>query len=133
VLQFVGFLGGWNQPGTLSPLVSATLGSAMTTWTTFVPSFLFIFAGAPYIERLRKVTWLNQAMTAVTAAVVGVILNLAIWFGGHVFFSGSGDANWFSIIVAALSLLALQRFKASVVLVIAGCAILGVGKHLLVR
>ena len=133
VLQFVGFLGSWNHPGTLSPLASATLGAAITTWTTFVPSFLFIFAGAPYIERLRKVTWLNQAMTAVTAAVVGVILNLAIWFGGHVFFSGSGDANWFSIIVAALSLLALQRFKASVVLVIAGCAILGVGKHLLVR
>ena len=55
VLQFVGFLGGWNQPGALSPLVAATLGAAMTTWTTFVPSFLFIFLGAPHIEQLRGV------------------------------------------------------------------------------
>ena len=70
VLQFVGFLGGWNQPGNLQPLFAATLGSAITTWTTFVPCFLWIFLGAPYIEQLRGNVKLTTALTAVTAAVV---------------------------------------------------------------
>lgn len=133
VLQFVGFLGGWNHPGASSPLAAATLGAVLTTWATFVPSFMFIFVGAPYIERLRKVTWLNQAMTAVTSAVVGVILNLAVWFGSQVFFSKAGDIEWFSITIAALSLFALQKLKISVAVVVVVCAIVGVGQHLFFR
>ena len=81
VLQFVGFMGGWNQPGALSPLVAATLGALITTWATFVPCFLWIFLGAPYIERLRGNAALRPRSATVTAAVVGVILNLAVWFG----------------------------------------------------
>src|SRR5581483_598739 len=86
VLQFVGFLGGWNQPGNLSPLLAASLGAFVTTWTTFVPCFLWVFLGAPYIERLRDNQLLTAALSTVTAAVVGVILNLAVWFGVHVIF-----------------------------------------------
>src|SRR5690606_35209533 len=75
VLQFVGFLGGWNAPGTLGPALNAVLASGLTTWMTFVPGYLFIFAGAPFIERTRGNSHLNTALSAVTAAVVGVILN----------------------------------------------------------
>lgn len=80
VLQFVGFLAAYRQPGSLSPWTSALLGSAITTWVTFAPSFLFIFVGAPWIERWRDNRRLNMALSGVTAAVVGVILNLAVWF-----------------------------------------------------
>ena len=86
VLQFVGFVGAWQNPGELSPLVAGTLGAAITTWTTFLPSFLFVLAGAPYVERVRHIKALSAALSTVTAAVVGVILNLAVWFGQHVFF-----------------------------------------------
>src|SRR4029077_1870875 len=79
VLQFVGFLGGWNHPGNLSPVLAATLGAALTTWVTFVPCFLWIFLGAPYLEQLRDQSRLTCALSAVTAAVVGVVLNLAVW------------------------------------------------------
>jgi chromate transporter len=133
VLQFVGFLGGWNKPGGLSPLTAATLGAAMTTWTTFVPSFLFIFAGAPYIERLRHVAWLNHALSAVTAAVVGVILNLAVWFGGHVFFPSQGQINWYAVVLATVAFFAIHRFKVSLLVVIAGCAVLSIGRYFILR
>ena len=76
VVQFVGFVGGWNHPGNLSPLVAATLGAMITTWVTFVPCFLWIFLGAPYIEALRGRERLSAALSAITAAVVGVVLNL---------------------------------------------------------
>jgi len=80
VLQFVGFMAAYRDPGTLTPLVAATLGGLLATWVTFVPCFLWIFLGAPYVERLRGFRALNTALSAITAAVVGVILNLAIWF-----------------------------------------------------
>ena len=86
VLSFVGFIGGWQHPGLLPPLVAATLGSVLTLWTTFVPSFLWIFLGAPVMERLRQVAWLRVVLAAVTAAVVGVILNLAAWLAAAVIF-----------------------------------------------
>ena len=86
VLQFVGFLGAWNHPGNLPPLLAATFGALVTTWTTFVPCFLWIFLGAPHIEQLRGNVKLTTALSAVTAAVVGVVLNLAVWFGIHVLF-----------------------------------------------
>src|SRR5690606_13693286 len=73
VLQFVGFMGGYQHPGDLPPLLAAPLGAGITVWTTFVPCFLWIFLGAPYLERLRGIARLNGALTAVTAAVVGVI------------------------------------------------------------
>jgi len=86
VTQFVGFLGAFREPGVLSPVTAGTLGALLTTWVTFVPCFLWIFIGAPFVEKLRERPALAAAMQAITAAVVGVILNLAVWFGLHVLF-----------------------------------------------
>jgi chromate transporter len=129
VVQFVGFLGGWNQAGGLPPLVMATLGAAITTWTTFVPCFLWIFLGAPHLERLRSNAQLNAALTAVTAAVVGVVLNLAVWFAGQVFFGreqvGRNGIDWLAVGIAAVTFVALERFKANVVLVVVASGLAG--------
>ncbi|SFL16859.1 chromate efflux transporter [Methylobacterium pseudosasicola] len=81
VLQFVGFLAGYRAPGTLPPLLAGTLAGLLTTWVTFAPCFLWIFSGAPLIGRLRGSRLLAGALSAITAAVAGVILNLAVWFG----------------------------------------------------
>jgi chromate transporter len=86
VLQFVGFLGAYRAPGTLSPLLAGTLGGLLATWVTFVPCFLWIFLGAPFIERLRGNAAVAAALSAITAAVVGVVLNLAVWFALHTLF-----------------------------------------------
>jgi chromate transporter len=86
VVQFVGFMGAFRHPGALSPLLAGVLGSLVTVWVTFVPCFLWIFLGAPYIEALRGNRALHAALSAITAAVVGVILNLSIWFALHVVF-----------------------------------------------
>ena len=86
VVQFVGFLAAYRYPGPLSPLAAGIVGSAITTWVTFVPCFLWIFLGAPYIERLRGNRLLTAALSAITAAVVGVVLNLAVWFALHTLF-----------------------------------------------
>jgi chromate transporter len=109
VLQFVGFLGGWNQPGMLSPLAAATIGAAITTWVTFVPCFLWIFLGAPHIEQLRGNERLSAALSAVTAAVVGVILNLAVWFGLHALFPAAGVVNWFGVVVSIVAFIGMTR------------------------
>jgi chromate transporter len=87
VLEFVGFVAAYRNPGGLPPLVAGTLGAVITTWVTFVPCFLWIFLGAPYVERLRGNRRLSAALSAITAAVVGVILNLAVWFALHVLFA----------------------------------------------
>jgi chromate transporter len=86
VLQFVGFMAAYRDPGTLSPMVAATLGGLLATWVTFTPCFLWIFLGAPFVETLRGNKGLAGALTAITAAVVGVILNLSIWFALHTVF-----------------------------------------------
>lgn len=86
VLQFVGFVAAHRYPGGLDPLLAGVLGAAMTTWVTFVPSFFFIFVGAPYVEALRKSERLHASLSTITAAVVGVILNLSIWFALHTVF-----------------------------------------------
>jgi chromate transporter len=86
VTQFVGFLGAWRDPGSIDPALAGVLGGLLTTWVTFVPCFLWIFLGAPFIERLRDNRALSAALSAITTAVVGVILNLAVWFGLHVLF-----------------------------------------------
>jgi len=88
VLQFVGFLAGWNQPGTLPPWAMATLGAFITSWVTFVPSFLFVLAGAPFVERLADSPRARTVLETVTAAVLGVIANLAAWFAAGVFAPG---------------------------------------------
>jgi len=86
VLEYVGFMAAYRAPGPLDPLLSGTLGALAALWATFAPSFLWIFVGAPYIERLRASRALHAALTGVTAAIVGVILNLSLWFGLHVLF-----------------------------------------------
>jgi chromate transporter len=86
VLQFVGFMAAFRHAGSLSPLLAATLGGLLATWVTFTPCFLWIFLGAPFAEKLRGVKALNAALSAITAAVVGVVLNLAIWFAVHTLF-----------------------------------------------
>jgi chromate transporter len=110
VVQFVGFLGAYRNPGELSPLAAGVLGSLVTVWVTFVPCFLYIFVGAPYIERLRGNRRLSCALSAITAAVVGVVLNLAIWFAIHTLFGDAGETRyaplhlrWFQPSLATLS------------------------------
>jgi chromate transporter len=125
VLQFVGFLGAWNQPGHLPPLLAGTLGALITTWTTFVPCFLWIFLGAPYIEKLRGNESLTSALSTVTAAVVGVILNLAVWFGVHVIFPATGNTDWFAFTVCAIAFVGMLRWKWNVVPVVLGSGLVG--------
>src|SRR6202040_569832 len=132
VLQFVGFLGGWNHPGSLPPLLAATLGALVTTWTTFVPCFLWVFLGAPYIERLREVKVLTAALSTVTAAVVGVILNLAIWFGLHVIFPANGTVDWFALVLCAAAFVAMLRYKIDIISVVLSAGLLGIIYKLIV-
>ncbi len=94
VVQFVAFLGAYRDPGSLDPWLAALLGALLTTWVTFVPCFLFIFLGAPYVERLRGNQALSAALTGITAAVVGVIANLALYFGVHTLFAATTDVAW---------------------------------------
>jgi chromate transporter len=116
VVQFVGFMGAFRDPGALSPFTAGVLASVLTTWVTFVPCFIFIFAGAPWIEHLRGRQRLGAALAAITAAVVGVILNLALWFSVHVLFREVGVAgigpvrvlvpDWSTLDAAALGITA---------------------------
>jgi chromate transporter len=129
VLQYVGFVGAWQHPGTLAPLAAATLGAAITTWVTFVPCFIYIFLGAPYVERLRNVPALHAALTAITAAVVGVVLNLAVWFGWHVIKPDTGGTNWFALALAAVFFTGLWRWKWNTMLVVTAGAALGLARH----
>jgi len=128
VLQFVGFLGAWHRPGVLSPLCAATLGSLITTWVTFAPSFLFILVGGPFVERLTHVVALQSALRAISAAVVGVMASFAIWFGAHAIFPGQryDRPDFFVIVLAAGALVALYRWRISVLALLAICAGLGV-------
>jgi chromate transporter len=140
VTQFVGFLAAFRQATGLPPLLAATLGAVITTWVTFLPCFLWIFAGAPFVERLRGNRALSSALAAITAAVVGVILNLAVWFAIHTLFGqvralpflgGSLDVpvlstiNWAALLLAGGAIVAVFRFKAGVLPVLGICAALG--------
>jgi chromate transporter len=125
VLQFVGFVGAWQHPGNLDPILAASVGAALTSWVTFVPGFLFIFVGAPYVERMRGNVRVTTALSAVTAAVVGVVLNLAVWFALSVVISKSGQLDWFPVVVAAVAFVGLTRFRWGVVPVVIGGGLLG--------
>jgi chromate transporter len=140
VLVFVGFLGGARHAG-VDPLTGGIAGALVTLWFTFVPCFLWIFAGAPYVERVRSVRWLATALAAVTAAVVGIIANLALWFALHVLFGVVGetavgpltipvpDFSTFNIAAAIIALaagVALIRLKANLFAVLAAAMAAGV-------
>ena len=125
VLQFVGFMGAWQHPEGISPLVAATLGALLTTWATFTPCFLWIFVGGPHIEQLRGNQRLASALSAVTAAVVGVILNLAVWFGLHVFFPNAELIDWFAIILCIVAFVAMLRYKIDIIPVVLASGLLG--------
>jgi chromate transporter len=118
VVQFVGFVGAWQHPDGLPPVIAATFGALITTWATFTPCFLWIFLGGPHIEQLRGNQKLTSALSTITAAIVGVILNLAVWFALHVFFPQSGKVDWFAIVLSAVALVGMLRWKWSVITVV---------------
>jgi chromate transporter len=125
VLEFVGFLGAWHQPGRLTPLHAATLGALMTVWCTFAPSFVWIFVGAPFVERLRGNQRIANTLSAVTAAVVGVILNLACWFGKDVLFPKITGPDWAAMGITGVALFALVRLQSPTWVVVFGGGLLG--------
>jgi len=140
VLVYVGFLGALRAPGGLPPLLGGVAGALVSTWVTFVPCFLWIFLGAPYIERLRGNRWLNAALGAITAAVVGVILNLSVWFALHVVFGtvttwhGAGlslpvpalaSVDPAALVLGAAAALAMLRFHIGLGWTLLGCALAG--------
>ena len=127
VLQFVGFMAGWNNPQDMSQTASAVTGAVITTYVTFLPCFIFIFLGAPYIEILRGNKNLTGALSGVTAAVVGVVLNLALVFGAAVIFPQglTINADWFAAIMSIVAFVALYRFKADVLLVVLAGGLIG--------
>ena len=141
VVQFVAFVGAYRAPGDLNPWVAAVLASLLTTWVTFVPCFVFVFVGAPFVERLRGNRALSAALTGIMAAVVGVIANLAVFFAVHTLFSDVTPHTWgpvhlqvpepgslkpLSLVVALLAALLLFRQKWSVLRTLAACALIGV-------
>ncbi len=140
VVQFVGFLAAYNSPGDLPPLVAGTLGAILTVWVTFVPCFLFIFLGAPYVERLRHNQAISHALTAVGAAVAGVVLNLALWFALHTAFDTvtdtamgpftlplpePGSINPASVAISLLAAILVFRLSIGTLTVLATCAAIG--------
>ena len=141
VVQYVGFLAGYRTPATMSPLLTATLAGLLVTWVTFTPCFLWVFLGAPYVEALRGVRALGAALSAVTAAVVGVILNLAVWFGVHVIFRETvpwhrfgfnvslpvlPSIDIFATLLAIAAALAIFRFKVGITQTLLACSLAGV-------
>ncbi|MGL6043608.1 MAG: chromate efflux transporter [Sandaracinobacteroides sp.] len=140
VLQFVGFLAAFRDPGSLDPLLAGLLGSVLTIWVTFLPCYAWIFLGAPHAERLRSNAALSAALTAVGAAVVGVIANLALWFALHSLFAEHrpsaipgtafdvpvlASANLPAILLAAAAVAAALRFKLGPIPLLAGCGLAG--------
>ncbi len=134
VVAFVGFLGGYGQ-ALLGPehlFVAGALAATLVTWFTFLPSFVFILAGGPLVESTHQTLRLTAPLTAITAAVVGVILNLALFFGYHVLWPQgiSGSVDWASVVIALAAAVALFRYKRPVMHVIAGCGLLGLATTL---
>jgi len=141
VLQFVGFLAAYRASGALDPLLAGCLGALLTSWVTFAPCFFWIFLGAPYVEALRNNKAISSALSAITAAVVGVIMNLAVWFALHVVFRevrplqvyGIGpdvpvlaSIDGWAAGLAAAAMIAMLRFKVGMVPTLLACGLLGV-------
>ena len=148
VVQFVGFMGAYRNPGTFPPMVAGILGSILTTWVTFTPCFVWIFLGAPYIESLRGNKSLTTALSAITAAVVGVVLNLTLWFSLHTIFGVVNELHlwgmrllipvWHtvdlaSLIIAIAAFVVLFRYKQSMLATLAGSATVGLLYFLIFR
>jgi len=146
VLQFVGFMAAYRDPGSLSPMMAGTLGGLLATWVTFTPCFLWIFLGAPFIEVLRGNRALNGALSAITAAVVGVVLNLAIWFAIHTIFRDTvpirafplafdaprlASVDWLALALALAAAVAIFRFKVGMIPTLAACCGVGLALYLL--
>jgi chromate transporter len=140
VLQFVGFMAAFRDPGALSPMVAGTLGGLLATWVTFMPCFLWIFLGAPFMEALRNNKPLNGALSAITAAVVGVVLNLAVWFAIHSIFRKTVPVRAFgldfevplpvsvdpwALMLAVAAAIAIFRFRVGMIPTLAGCCAAG--------
>ena len=141
VLEYVGFMAAYASPGGLHPVLAGAIGAALTVWVTFAPCFLWIFLGAPYMEAVRANRSLSAALSGVTAAVVGVIVNLFLWFGLHTIFGQVGtwhgplglrlpvpavsSLDFWALILAAGATLAMTRFKLGMGTTLAGCAGLG--------
>jgi chromate transporter len=145
VVQFVAFLGAYRDPGALDPWAAAVLASLLVTWVTFVPSFLFVLLGAPYMERLRGNRSLSAALTGITAAVVGVIANLGVYFAVHTLFSETrplgwsaltlelpvpDSVRWVALTIAVIAAVLLFRLKWSVLRTLGVCALLGLAAGL---
>ncbi|MDQ3715036.1 MAG: chromate efflux transporter [Actinomycetota bacterium] len=140
VVQFVAFLGAYRDAGDLDPWVAAVLASLLVTWVTFLPSFLFIFLGAPYVERLRGNRALSAALTGITAAVVGVIANLAVYFAVQTIFGQTNDIAWgpasfevpalssvrpLALVITLLAAVMIFRLRWSVLRTLGVCAVVG--------
>lgn len=140
VTQFVGFMGAARNAGGLDPILAGTLAAILTTWVTFAPCFLWIFLGAPFAERMRGNVALASAMTAITAAVVGVVLNLGVWFALHTIFEevlelgatplrfdvpALSSVSWPALLLTLAAMVAIFRFRAGALTVIAGCGVGG--------
>src|SRR3954453_8163355 len=141
VVQFVAFVGAYHDPGSLNPWLAAVMASVLTTWVTFVPCFVLVFVGAPYVERLRGNQALSAALTGIMAAVVGVIANLAIYFAIHTLFREVSTVTWgpiqlqlpnpgtlkpLSLAVAVLAAILIFRVRWSVLRTLGACALVGV-------
>jgi len=140
VVQFVGFMAAFRDSGALPPLLAGTLGGVLAMWSTFVPPFIWIFLGGPYIEALSGNKALNAALSAVTAAVVGVILNLSVWFTLHTLFGQVLEAhaygltvnqpvlasiNWAAVALSLAAMIAMFRFKIGMIVTLASCCAAG--------
>jgi chromate transporter len=145
VLQFVGFMAAYRDPGGLSPMLAGTLGGLLATWVTFTPCFLWIFLGAPFVEQLRGNKAVDAALSALTAAVVGVILNLAIWFAIHTVFRQTAPIRVFplsfdapvlasvdvwALLLSVAAALAIFRFKVGMIQTLAACCATGIALYL---
>lgn len=148
VLEYVGYLAGFRHATGLDPYLAGTLGALLTVWVTFAPSFLFIFAGAPYVERTRGMRGFSAALSGITAAVVGVVLNLTVWFALNVVFAKVetlhwhglrlyvpeiASLDWAALVLAAAALVAMLRFKIGMIVTLACAAALGAAWHLALR
>ena len=145
VVQFVAFLGAYRNPGDFDPWVAATIGALLTTWVTFVPCFVFIFLGAPYVERLRNNQHLTAALSGITASVVGVIANLALYFAVHTLFADASLRQWgplhllvpditsfrpLALVIGAAAGVMIYRLHCSVLRTLGVCALLGLAAGL---